>query len=83
MTEKHVFYDELGNEIEFLVKAKFSLDDTDYVALLNADQLDTMTYLLKLELDENGEPIFVTIDDEDEFEDVKSAYEELSKEHLQ
>lgn len=83
MTEKHVFYDELGNEIEFLVKAKFSLDDTDYVALLNADQLDTMTYLLKLELDENGEAIFVTIDDEDEFEEVKSAYEELSKEHLQ
>ena len=83
MTEKHVFYDELGNEIEFLVKAKFSLDDTDYVALLNADQLDTMTYLLKLELDENGEPIFVTIDDEEEFEEVKSAYEELSREHLQ
>lgn len=83
MTEKHVFYDELGNEIEFLVKAKFSLDDTDYVALLNADQLDTMTYLLKLELDENGEPIFVTIDDEEEFDEVKSAYEELSKEHLQ
>lgn len=83
MTEKHVFYDELGNEIEFLVKAKFSLDDTDYVALLNADQLDTMTYLLKLELDEDGEPIFVTIDDEEEFEEVKSAYEELSREHLQ
>jgi uncharacterized protein YrzB (UPF0473 family) len=83
MTEKHVFYDELGNEIEFLVKAKFSLDDTDYVALLNADQLDTMTYLLKLELDDDGEPIFVTIDDEEEFEEVKSAYEELSKEHLQ
>lgn len=83
MTEKHVFYDELGNEIEFLVKAKFSLDDTDYVALLNADQLDTMTYLLKLEQDDDGEPIFVTIDDEEEFEEVKSAYEELSKEHLQ
>ncbi|MDY0255694.1 MULTISPECIES: DUF1292 domain-containing protein [Gudongella] len=83
MTEKHVFYDELGNEIEFLVKAKFSLDDTDYVALLNADQLDTMTYLLKLELDQDGEPIFVTIDDEEEFEEVKSAYEELSREHLQ
>ena len=83
MTEKHVFYDELGNEIEFLVKATFSLDDTDYVALLNADQLDTMTYLLKLELDDNGDPIFVTIDDEDEFEEVRSAYEELSKEHLQ
>ncbi len=82
MTEKHVFYDELGNEIEFLVKAKFSLDDTDYVALLNADQLDTMTYLLKLELDQDGEPIFVTIDDEEEFEEVKSAYEELSREHL-
>lgn len=83
MTEKHVFHDELGNEIEFLVKAKFSLDDTDYVALLNADQLDTMTYLLKLELDQDGEPIFVTIDDEEEFEEVKSAYEELSREHLQ
>lgn len=83
MTEKHVFYDELGNEIEFLVKAKFSLDDTDYVALLNADQMDTMTYLLRLELDDIGDPIFVTIDDEEEFDEVKTAYEELSKKHLQ
>ncbi|MDX9917472.1 MAG: DUF1292 domain-containing protein [Gudongella sp.] len=83
MTEKHVFYDELGNEIEFFVKAKFTLDDTDYVALLNADQLDTLTYLLKLDMDENGDPIFTTIDDEEEFEEVKTAYEELSRDHLQ
>lgn len=82
MTEKHVFFDELGNEIEFVVKAKFSLDEEDYVALLPANEIDAMTYILKIELDDNGDEILVGIDD-DELDEAKEAYEELLKQQLQ
>lgn len=82
MTERHLFYDELGNEIEFIIKAKFSLDDTDYVAMLPAEDIESATYILRIELDDNGDEILVGIDD-DELEEAEEAYEELIKEHLQ
>lgn len=82
MGERHLFYDELGNEIEFIIKAKFSLDDTDYVAMLPADDIESATYILRVELDDNGDEILVGIDD-DELEEAEEAYEELIKEHLQ
>jgi len=82
MTEKHVFFDELGNEIEFVVKAKFSLDEEDYVALLPANEIDAMTYILRIEFDDNGDEILVGIDD-DELDEAKEAYEELLKQQLQ
>ena len=82
MEEKHLFYDELGNEINFIVKAKFSLDETDYVALLQADDIESPTYILRIEMDDNGDEILVGIDDE-ELEEAEEAYEELLKEKLQ
>ncbi|MCR3956359.1 MAG: DUF1292 domain-containing protein [Gudongella sp.] len=82
MTERHTFYDELGNEIEFVVKAKFSMDDTDYVALLPANEIDAMTYILRIEMDDEGDEILVGIDDQ-ELEEAKDVYEELVRENLQ
>lgn len=82
MNERHLFYDELGNEIEFLVRAKFTLDDTDYVALLPAEDIESMTYILRVELDDNGDEILVGIDDE-ELREAEEIYEELLKENLQ
>ncbi len=82
MGERHLFYDELGNEVEFIVKAKFTLDDTDYVAMLPAEDIESATYILRIELDDNGEEVLVGIDDE-ELKDAEQAYEELLKENLQ
>lgn len=82
MVEKHLFYDELGNEMEFIVKAKFTLDDIDYVAMLPADDIESATYILRIEIDENGDEILVGID-EDELRDAEEAYEELIQENLQ
>lgn len=82
MEEKHLFYDELGNEINFIVKAKFSLDETDYVALLQADDIESPTYILRIEIDDNGDELLVGIDDE-ELNEAEEAYEELLKEKLQ
>ena len=80
--EKHLFYDELGNEIEFIVKAKFSLDDTDYVAMLPADDIESETYILRIDLDGSGNQVLVGIDD-DELEEAEKVYEELLRENLQ
>ena len=82
MGERHLFYDELGNEMEFIVKAKFTLDDTDYVAMLPAEDIESATYILRIELDDNGEEVLVGIDD-DELKEAEEAYEELLKENLQ
>lgn len=82
MTQKHLFYDELGNEIEFLIKAKFTLDDTDYVAMLPADDIESDTYILKIEFDENGDEVLAGIDDE-ELKEAEKVYEELLRENLQ
>lgn len=82
MEERHLFYDELGNEFQFIVKAKFSLDETDYVALLQADNIESPTYLLRIEIDDNGDEILVGIDD-NELEEAEETYEELLKKNLQ
>ena len=82
MEERHLFYDELGNEIQFIVKAKFSLDETDYVALLQADDIESPTFLLRIEIDDNGDEILVGLDD-DELKEAEETYEELLKENLQ
>lgn len=82
MKEKHLFYDELGNKVEFFVKGKFTLNDTDYVALLPTDDISSMTYILKIDIDDNGEEMLVGIDD-DELERAREVYEELLKEDLQ
>ena len=82
MGERHLFYDELGNEIEFSVKAEFTLDDTDYVAMLPASDIDSATYILRIELDDNGDELLVGIDDV-ELKEAEEAYEELLKENLQ
>lgn len=82
MLEKHLFYDELGNEIEFIIKAKFSIDDVDYVAMLPADDIDSITYILRIDYDDDGNEILAGIDD-DELKEAQEAYEELLKENLQ
>lgn len=80
--EHQLFYDEMGNEVEFIVKAKFSLDDSDYVAMLPVEDIHSPIYILRIEMDENGEEYLTGIED-DELEDAKEAYEELLKENLQ
>lgn len=82
MGERFLFYDELGNKIEFMVKAKFTLDDVDYAALLPAEDIDSDVYILRIELDDMGDTVFASIDG-DELDDAIKAYEELLKENLQ
>lgn len=80
--ERHLFYDELGNPVEFIIKAKFTVNDTDYVAMLPAEELEPQVYILRIDYDDKGEAYFSGID-EQELAIAQEVYEELMKENLQ
>lgn len=73
--EKIKLYDENNEEVEFFVDAKFSIDDTDYVALYT-DEEEPEIYILKVVEDEFGNELLAGIDDY-ELNEAKKVYEEL------
>ncbi|MCD1147173.1 DUF1292 domain-containing protein [Peptoniphilus sp. KCTC 25270] len=80
--ERHLFYDEMGNEVEFIIKAQFSVGDIDYVAMMPAEDLEADTYILRIDYDENGEAFLAGVGEE-ELKVAVEVYEELLKENLQ
>lgn len=83
MIDRITLLDELGEEVEFLILATFGLDDENYAALMPADDIESPTYILRMETDENGDLLLAGIDDEEELQDAIEAYEEIQKENLQ
>lgn len=77
--EKVLFYDEDGKPTEFEIEAKFSIDDTDYVAMIPAGELEPYIYILKIVKDENGDEMLLGIED-DELKEAQEAYEQLIEE---
>ena len=74
--------DEDGSEIEFEVIGEAELDGVTYYAMMptdnaNADEGVVEYVLLKKETDENGDDLFITLDDEDEFEKVANYFDSL------
>lgn len=82
MNDRIVLLDEMGNEKEFQVLATFGLDDIDYAALLPLDDIESLTYLLRIEYDDLGTPILVGIDSDEELDEVIQVYEEIQKDKL-
>ncbi len=76
-------YDESGNKQLFRILDTFGMDEQDYAVLLPESGHMDNTYILRIEMDENGQQYFAGIDDEDELEDAIQIYEELKKEMLQ
>ena len=83
MEETILLLDEFGKEQEFLILATFGLDDADYAALLPTDDMEGLTYILRMEKDDSGELILMGIDDEEELQDAIDVYEEIQQENLQ
>ena len=74
--------DEDGTDIEFEVIGEAVLDEVTYYAMMpveNANAEDGIVeyVLLKKEQDDDGEDLFITLDDEDEFEKVAAYFDEL------
>lgn len=76
-------YDESGNKEEFRIIDSFGMDDNDYVALIPTNGVNSLTYILRINYSDDGEMVFETVDDDDEFQDAIEIYEELKNERLQ
>lgn len=73
--------DEDGNEVEFDVLMKLDIEEKEYVIVAPADDEDEEEgFALRIEKNEKGEDILVTVDDDDEFQMVSEAYETLASE---
>ena len=68
--------DEDGTEQQFSLLGSCELEGTEYLALVPMDENSEEYVILKLETDENGEDILVTIDDDDEFDRVADIFED-------
>lgn len=80
--QKIAFTDEYGNQMDFIVKAKFNSGYSQYIALLPAEEIQSPTYILRIETDNLGNEILVGID-EDELEQVSDAFEEVLNDTIQ
>jgi uncharacterized protein YrzB (UPF0473 family) len=68
--------DEEGNEAEFELCGELVIDDNKYLALIPLGGDEDEYVVLKVEIDENGDELLVTIDDDDEFDRVADAFED-------
>lgn len=82
MNDKIMLVDELGEEQEFIILATFGLDDEDYAALIPSDDLEALTYILKMTEEDTG-VVLTGIEDEEELQNAIDAFEEIQNENLQ
>ena len=71
--------DEAGNESQFALIGNLDINGNTYVALVpvESENSEEEEYVvLKVEEDENGDEFLVTIDDDDEFDEVADAFED-------
>ncbi len=68
-----------GTELNCMVLAIFSVDDKDYIALQpeEGEEEDDNVFLYRFIQEGNDEPQLLNIEEDDEFEAVADAFEEL------
>lgn len=73
-----VLTDEEGNEHEFTIVQVIKVDEKDYAILvpLHGEEEEEEAVILRID-QENGEDVLIEIEDEEEFERVAEAWEEL------
>ena len=67
--------DEEGKEIEFDVLTKLDIEDKEYLIVTRTGEDDVDAIALRVDKDEEGNEILVTIEDDEEFEIISEAYE--------
>lgn len=83
-----VLVDENGDEVEFEHIDTIEMNNNEYVVLapldedLDEDQEDEEVIILKVEHSEDGEDSFVTIEDEDELDEVFSEFQSRMEEEF-
>ena len=89
--EFYTLTDEEGNEIEFELIGATEVNGIQYYAMIPADSADAAQeaddgfceyIILRAEKDENGEDTLVTIEDDDEFDDVADQFDAMFSEEI-
>ena len=85
--EVYTLEDEEGNESEFTLIKRMEIDGASYVAFepfdSEAAEDDEDSFVILKVINENGEEIFVTIEDDDEFDTVADIFEDQLMEEMQ
>ncbi len=74
--EIYTLTDEEGNENEFELLGTYEKDEKTYLALVPLADEEGEFVILRAEIDENGEELLETIDDDDEFYAVADYFED-------
>lgn len=77
---KIVLVDDEGKELEFEVVDILEVDEDQYVILLPVEEADkeaAEAIILKVGLDDEGEEILFEIEDDDEWEMVANAWQDM------
>ena len=88
--EFYTLVDDEGTEIEFELIGKAEVKGTVYYAMIPADSAEKAEaedgfceyVILKEETDESGEATLVTIDDDEEFDDVADYFDDMFSEEV-
>jgi uncharacterized protein YrzB (UPF0473 family) len=73
-----ILEDEDGKKVQFEVITKLDIEDREYVIVMPEECRESEeAIVLKIIENENGEEIFATVEDEDEFNQVSEVYETL------
>ncbi len=87
--EFYTLTDEEGNEVEFELIGVAEREGKTYYAMIPADAADTTEddgfceyIILRVEKDENGEDSLVTVDDDEEFDDVADCFDDMFSEEI-
>lgn len=76
---KITLLDEEGNEMEFEIIMTLDVEGVEYAILAQEDDEESAV-VLRMDYDEDGELLLVPIEDDEEYENVVSAYEVLAEE---
>jgi uncharacterized protein YrzB (UPF0473 family) len=75
--EIYTLTDEDGAEKQFQLLGSCEVDGSEYLALIPVEDENSEEYvILKREIDEKGEDMLVTIDDDDEFDRIADIFED-------
>ena len=81
MMDNIILTDEDGNEIEFEVIGQCEKNGQQYFAMIPADESeqsdDVLEYVILKIAEEDGEEVLVTVDDDDELDDVADYFDDL------
>ena len=79
-TEIYTLTDEEGTEINFEVIGTCEYKGREYYAMIPADvdaDAEECEYVILKKVNDNGEDILVTLDDDDEFDDVADIFDDM------